>query len=351
MFLASPWCWRARGSRLTESMLGKAGIKNRKSHLARPPAQPPKCPECTSQRVWKDGTRYTRHGDVQRYLCRNCGYRFSDPKVKAHITAQRLKMPNSGKNHVQTSVFRSNSPLKKTPEQGSLFFGKDVRSHSSSPHGSVTEPLNNLRCYNSKHQVCVTETQGAKNLVKQVPQQKRAAGATVDIKSKIVEYSFWLLKQGYGESTALPRVYIIKRLVSLGVDLWSPESVKEILANQKWGDGYKKNIVYAYENFMQMEELEWKRPKYRQPESFPFIPTEAELDQLIASCGKKVGTFLQRLKDTGADPGELATLTWIEVNKETRTVNIHPVKGHNPRVLGVSVDFLNRLEKLPKKSE
>ncbi|MDH5690094.1 MAG: hypothetical protein OEY81_01520 [Candidatus Bathyarchaeota archaeon] len=36
-----------------------------------------KCPECGSQRVWKDGIRYIRFGEVQRYLCRDCYYRFS----------------------------------------------------------------------------------------------------------------------------------------------------------------------------------------------------------------------------------------------------------------------------------
>jgi len=29
-----------------------------------PLAQPPRCPECTSQKIWKDGLRYTKHGDV-----------------------------------------------------------------------------------------------------------------------------------------------------------------------------------------------------------------------------------------------------------------------------------------------
>ena len=33
------------------------------------------CPQCTSQRLWKDGLRKTAYGDVQRYLCRNCGFR------------------------------------------------------------------------------------------------------------------------------------------------------------------------------------------------------------------------------------------------------------------------------------
>ena len=36
-----------------------------------------KCPECGSQRNWKDGYRYTKYGVVQRYSCRDCGYRFS----------------------------------------------------------------------------------------------------------------------------------------------------------------------------------------------------------------------------------------------------------------------------------
>ena len=36
-----------------------------------------KCPECGSQRNYKDGIRYTRNGEIQRYLCRDCAYRFT----------------------------------------------------------------------------------------------------------------------------------------------------------------------------------------------------------------------------------------------------------------------------------
>ncbi|MEM3770479.1 MAG: hypothetical protein QXG76_04755 [Candidatus Bathyarchaeia archaeon] len=38
-----------------------------------------KCPMCGCERVYKDGDgiRYTRQREVQRYLCRNCAYRFS----------------------------------------------------------------------------------------------------------------------------------------------------------------------------------------------------------------------------------------------------------------------------------
>jgi len=40
----------------------------------------PACPQCGFTRVWKDGIRRLTDGPViQRWLCRECGYRFSDP--------------------------------------------------------------------------------------------------------------------------------------------------------------------------------------------------------------------------------------------------------------------------------
>jgi integrase len=110
-------------------------------------------------------------------------------------------------------------------------------------------------------------------------------------------------------------------------------------------------LMYAYESFLKMESITWTRPKYTQAESLPFIPTEQELDQLISAASKVIGTFLQGLKDTGADPGELAKLKWTDINKESRVVNITPVKGHTPRILRVSQQFIDRLTQLPKKSE
>ncbi|MGP3705267.1 MAG: IS1/IS1595 family N-terminal zinc-binding domain-containing protein, partial [Candidatus Bathyarchaeota archaeon] len=36
------------------------------------------CPECGSNAVVRDGLRYLSNGEsVQRWLCKNCGYRFS----------------------------------------------------------------------------------------------------------------------------------------------------------------------------------------------------------------------------------------------------------------------------------
>ena len=120
-------------------------------------------------------------------------------------------------------------------------------------------------------------------------------------------------KQGYAESTVNNRTKVLQRLVNLGVNLHDPESVKGMLANQRiyipdlkreWSIGYKCNIVDTYTIFLGMQGLNWNPPKYKRPDqTFTFIPTEKELNQLINGAGKILGAFLQGLKDTGADPG------------------------------------------------
>jgi len=53
-----------------------------------------------------------------------------------------------------------------------------------------------------------------------------------------------------------------------------------------------------------MHGLHWNPPKYKRIHKHPTIPTETELDQLIAGSGQRTATFLQILKETGARCGE-----------------------------------------------
>ena len=104
-------------------------------------------------------------------------------------------------------------------------------------------------------------------------------------------------RQGYAEGTIKNRTKLLKRMVKLGANLWESEHVKEVIATQeKWSEGYKALAVYAYSTFLEMEGLTWDQPRYRRPDSVPFVPLESELDQLISACGKKVSIFLQGLK-------------------------------------------------------
>jgi len=36
-----------------------------------------RCPQCGSQKIWRDSHRYRNQKTIQRYICRTCGYRFS----------------------------------------------------------------------------------------------------------------------------------------------------------------------------------------------------------------------------------------------------------------------------------
>lgn len=49
-----------------------------------------RCPSCRSNRIWKDGIRKIRDGFVQRYVCRDCGYRFSES------SALSMQLDNNG---------------------------------------------------------------------------------------------------------------------------------------------------------------------------------------------------------------------------------------------------------------
>jgi integrase len=200
------------------------------------------------------------------------------------------------------------------------------------------------------------EKSEAKNLDPQVDMKTTAGEKTTsqrDLKGKLVEFAFWMQKQGYKESTINTRIIRLETLAKRGADLLNPESVKQVLALQKtWSDGTKANVIDAYTCFLQKEGLTWNPPKYVRLETIPFIPSEAELNQLIGACGKVLGTFLQGLKETGADPGELAAITSRDVNKQSRTITLnHPVKGHRPRIVPVSPELIRRLEDIADASQ
>ena len=253
------------------------------------------CPECGSFKIWKDGKRYTLQGEIQRYVCRVCGFRFSETKF------------NSSYN------------------------------------------LANNR------QVCALGS-WAKNLAADPQTEKRAAGATrkdkAGIKGKIVEFLWWMKKQGYAESTIVSRAYRLKRLLNLGADLLDPESVKEVIARQNdWSISRKEAMVYAYDLFAKWMGIKWDRPRYKPSRKLPFIPLEREIDDLIAGCNKHVAAFLQIAKETGARAGEIFALKWIDVDFETRTLRITAEKGSDARIFKISSRLVEMLRRIPKEGE
>ena len=117
--------------------------------------------------------------------------------------------------------------------------------------------------------------------------EKREAGATEtsqqEVKGAIVSFLWKLQKEGYAEDTIRDYVYIIETLARRGANIFDPESVKEVIAKQKtWSETRKWQVVKAYSKFAEFNGISWIPPRYKQVKKLPFIPTEEELDQLIA---------------------------------------------------------------------
>ena len=83
-------------------------------------------------------------------------------------------------------------------------------------------------------------------------------------------------------------------------------------------------------------------PCYKPVRKYPYIPTEEEINQLIAASGKKLATFLQLLKETGMRCGEAANLKWADIDFARKCVKITPEKGSDPRILPISEYVLEK---------
>jgi integrase len=292
--------------------------------LKDPATQPPKqpkltCPECGSKKLYRDGLRYLKDGTiVQRWLCRSCSYRFSEPRSNPASHGEkpsRENMFNAYLKHDMT-VFKAN-----------------------------TSTLSRQVCA-SKHE--------AKNLNHQRTRKKQAAGATKTdpetTKGLITKFMAYLDKEGYRTTAYLN---LIRLLAIRGADLLDPEDVKEKLAKQPWKDSVKLVAVSAYKVFAKVHNLQWTPPRYKPEDTLPFVPEESELDQLIATCkSQRMAAYLQTLKETSTDPTEALRIEWIDKDDKNRIISIrHPVKGHDARQRKISGNLIAMLNALPKTEE
>jgi integrase/rubredoxin len=267
-----------------------------------------KCPECGGSKLYRDGMRYLSNGEsVQRRLCRVCGYRFSEKRA-----------PQSGQ------------PLKKT-----------LKWHLKTKSTIAYD-----------RQVCVL-ARGAKNLDSKILQEiAQREGTTTQLTSQLLDYAWQAKKRGLAEQTIRQRVYKLKLLAKKGADLNNSDSVLTVLANSTWTQANKRTIIIAYSSFAKTYKIQWEPPKTRVERKIPYIPTEQEISQLIAGCGRKTAALLQMLKDTAARTAEAVKVKWTDIDENKYTIRINnPVKGSLARIVKVTPNTIAMLNHLPKTGE
>ena len=163
----------------------------------------------------------------------------------------------------------------------------------------------------------------------------------------IINYALHMKRNGKAEQTIERSIGILTRL-SKSVNLSKPEEVKTLLANLKWKDTTKKMTAYTLKPFYEYLKIPYVMPQYKVTRELPFIPTEEELDLLIASGEPATATRLQILKETGARVGELDYLEWTHIDTQRKTIYITGEKGSNSRILPLSdkaISMLNHMKR------
>ena len=110
-----------------------------------------------------------------------------------------------------------------------------------------------------------------------------------NLSTGIIEYGFWMLKEGYSETTIERYVRLLKELAKYR-DLRDPESIKIGLTQTHWADGTKEMACGAYAIYAKQHGFTFVPPRYRRVEKLPFIPLDTEVEQLIGAMGLRLSS-------------------------------------------------------------
>ena len=249
----------------------------------------PVCPECNSSKTWRDGLRYVQDQFIQRYICRGCGYRFSE----------------NANNEIQQS----------------------------------------RNC-----QICVTLTEDTKNLTR--TEQKQVLRENHKYTAIIEQFKWYMQRKEYSKETIKLRDYHLNRLVELKADLDDPETVETVLVLSGWSKAYKKIIVGSYKAYCKWRKIFWDAPRIHVSQKIIKLPSEEDVKLLIAGLGKKTSTLCQLLYETGCRIGEACKLRWNDVDWKKHKIHINlPEKRGNSRIVNVSSKLLSMLKALPKRAD
>jgi integrase len=154
--------------------------------------------------------------------------------------------------------------------------------------------------------------------------------------AKFEDFSEWLRNKGNSQTTIDCKIKILKRL-DKRLNLWDIEAFDRLIINSPWSNGFKNNAINAYADWCVSKGFECKRRKYKKEEKLPYIPSEKDLDDLIAGSGPKLAVFLQLLKESGFRPIEVTRLCPEDFDLEKQVCYLNqPAKGSLPRVFKMS---------------
>ncbi|MDH5495130.1 MAG: site-specific integrase, partial [Candidatus Bathyarchaeota archaeon] len=162
---------------------------------------------------------------------------------------------------------------------------------------------------------------------------------------RIFQVLWQMRKDGYSENTIKP---IGRRLRNLGkhADLDNPEKVKEFIVRVDWSNGYKENIVNAYNHYAVFHCLEWRKPRHQRAFSIKKLPLESDIDLIISYTRTRNRVAFKLVKECGLRPIEVSRLTLKQIDLHKGLVYPETAKGGEARVLRIKKETLALLKQL-----
>ncbi len=136
-------------------------------------------------------------------------------------------------------------------------------------------------------------------------------------------------------------LYVLEKHTNLN----DPESVKTFVATLDKNNGYKRNLIMAYEHYARIHNLTWTKPKYHENAKMPKIPQETKIETIMANSPPKLSTAIAISKDTGLRPVELMRITLRNLDLQNGAIYPETAKNGSPRVLKMTNKTLNMLNK------
>jgi len=175
---------------------------------------------------------------------------------------------------------------------------------------------------------------------------------TEPLYSDIATFLWALKKEGLKETTIIQNYSKILRHLGKNCRLNDPDSVLSYLACKEVSEGRKELMVDVYARYCRWRGMPFTKPRYKREDRLPYVPMEIDIEALVSALPRKLSIFTRTLKETGARPGEVWRVKWIDVDFSNSTITINnPEKGSRARRLKVSSQLMGLLSSLNRNSE
>ncbi|MFX1286858.1 MAG: tyrosine-type recombinase/integrase [Promethearchaeota archaeon] len=151
-----------------------------------------------------------------------------------------------------------------------------------------------------------------------------------------------LRDRGFKEPTVTTKYKLIRTLRKRSSNLWDSDEVTQVVKDANLGNRRKNNAFYAYRDWCRWKGFDYEFDKLREEASpLPYIPSEKEIDQLIATCNPCYASYLQTMKETAFRPTEVLNLKVKDIDFERGIITLNkPLKWSNPRQKKISDKLL-----------